>query len=281
MFSLSEGWDWYHQNRRDLAPLITLFGSLVVGLGTIAVGWLVARAALRQAEIARERHAEQTKADQQRRITESFGKAVEHLADSKMEARLGGIYTLERIYVLERASTESSPDYWTVMEILTAFVRERAQWIEGRTRWIQGGDRQQPPADIAAVLAVIVRRPERERNREPTEGWLLNLSGTDLRGANLIGAHLEGANLHRTHLERATLFGAYLERAALYEAHFEGAVLVEAHFEGTAFQGTHLEGANLTGAHLQGADLRQSIGDAKTILPDGFPRPSHWPAYEP
>jgi hypothetical protein len=35
--------------------------------------------------------------------------------------RLGGIYSLERI------SKESPDDYWTVMETLTAFLRERSR----------------------------------------------------------------------------------------------------------------------------------------------------------
>ena len=43
----------------------------------------------------------------------------------------------------------------------------------------------------------------------------------------------------------------------------------------------HLEGANLEGANLEGANLSGAIGNAKTRLPDGFPRPAHWPPYEP
>ena len=63
---------------------------------------------MRQAEIARLRHEEQTKADLQRRITESFTKAIEHLGSDNLQVRLGGIYTLERI------SRESELDYWPV-----------------------------------------------------------------------------------------------------------------------------------------------------------------------
>ena len=48
-------------------------------------------------------------------------KAVEQLGSDKLEVRLGGIYSLERI------SKESPDDYWTVMENLTAFVRERSR----------------------------------------------------------------------------------------------------------------------------------------------------------
>ena len=80
-----------------------------------------ANAAL-QAKTAAERHKEQTDADRERRITESFAKAVEQLGDDKLEVRLGGIYTLERI------ARESERDYWPIMETLTAYVRERAPW---------------------------------------------------------------------------------------------------------------------------------------------------------
>lgn len=46
----------------------------------------VARTGHRQAEIAGRRH-----------VTETFGKAVEQLGSEKMEVRIGGIYTLERL----------------------------------------------------------------------------------------------------------------------------------------------------------------------------------------
>ena len=94
---------------------------LVFSGATAAGAALLAWAALRQAATASERHQEQTNADRQRRITESFSKAVEQLGSDKLEVRLGGIYSLERI------SKESPDDYWTVMENLTAFVRERSR----------------------------------------------------------------------------------------------------------------------------------------------------------
>ena len=42
--------------------------------------------------------------------------------DSAVNPVSGGIYTLERI------AHDSLDDYWTVMETLTTFVRERAKW---------------------------------------------------------------------------------------------------------------------------------------------------------
>ena len=54
------------------------------------------------------------------KLTDRFSKAVELLGDEKLEIRLGGIYALERI------ARDSQKDHWTVMEVLTAFVRENS-----------------------------------------------------------------------------------------------------------------------------------------------------------
>ena len=124
-------------------------------------------AALNQARIAARRHYAQTEADRQRRITESFSKAAEQLGSDKIETRLGGIYTLERI------SRESGTDYWTVMETLTAFVRERARWKEPDAIALEtvavlyedkgsaAQSNQEPPTDISAVLSLIIRRDKK------------------------------------------------------------------------------------------------------------------------
>jgi Pentapeptide repeats (8 copies) len=330
---LSQAWDWYAAHSDKVNPL-------VAGLGGAALVW----AAVRQARTATNRHYEQTRADQQRRLTESFSKAVEQLAGDKIEARLGGIYTLERLAIEAIAQVRSAPWwrrlhrngtppadpvsdlYWTVMETLTAFVRERARWEEPELSepemaaqsdlWQSGirsdqarQQRPSPSTDIAAVLAVLRRRPDAGRGHERLRGWRLDLRMTDLCRAYLAGAHLEGANLYRAHLEGANLYGAHLEGARLvganleganlYGAHLEGAVLIDAHLEGARLVGAnlegarldgahlegavlidaHLEGANLYGAHLEGANLREASGDAETRLPDGIERLAHWPPW--
>jgi Pentapeptide repeats (8 copies) len=307
--SFSDVWEWYQHHRDDLTPLLTLFSSLALGVGTISVGGLVARAALHQARIARLRHEEQTKADLQRRIAESFSKAVEQLLSEKIEVRLGGVYSLGRI------SRESPEDYWTVMEVLTAFVRERAR-LQAR----EVGS--EPPAEVAAVLAVIVRRPQKDRAREMNEGWRFDLSRTDLRGANLEKAHLEGADLFDTHFEGANLQDAHFEGADLRFArfsgnlggvHFEDAKLFQAHLEGAFLRRAHLQRADLSMAHLglasyqgpgrfaeanfEGTDLSSAdlkgvnlseirgtpinlataSADSWPLLPNRIPRPNWWP----
>jgi hypothetical protein len=230
-------WEVYKANREHIVPLLTF-------VAAVGVAWAAlkqarnstrqAQTAAAQAEIARKRHEEQIKTDQeradadrQRRITESFTKAVEQLGSDKLQVRLGGIYILERI------SRESEFDYWPVMETLTAFVREQARWKGEGTASLQAAVRlyeneapQQPrprlPTDIAAVLIVIRRRDTRNREREKSQGWRLDLRSTDLRGADLRAAHLD----------------------------LEKAILVEAHLEEADFRGAHLERANFGGAYL-------------------------------
>ena len=140
-------------------PHAGLINPVAAGIGAL----LLIGTALQQAATARRRHVKlEPNADRQRRITESFSKAVEQLASDKIEIRLGGIYSLERI------SLESRADYWAIMETLTAFVRERARWKEpdavaseeASEQSSASHELQMPPIDIAAVLTVIVRRPE-------------------------------------------------------------------------------------------------------------------------
>ena len=204
----------YKEQREAFAPLFTLAAGLAVAGVTLM------------------RHFAQTDADRQRRITESFSKAAEQLASDKLEARLGGIYTLERI------SRESESDYWTVMETLTAFVRERTRRAEAeRTSkpfeerveirayflWENAGKPEgrseefraqaveleklgePPPTDVAAVLTVINRRSKRSLEREHANEWHLDFRGAVLKKANLADAHLEGADLADAHLEGANL----------------------------------------------------------------------------
>lgn len=300
-----DAWNFYKNNQPILGPLLAPIGAILVGMGTVVVGLGTimvsrqqARTAANAAEIQKLRHEEQTRADQQRRITDTFSKAVEQLASEKVEVRLGGIYTLERLAgelpINRRVAEGQGADpvselYWTVMETLTAFVRERARWKEPDTAPAMPAQpdppdeiqpKARPATDIAAILEVILRRPGAGRERETAQPWRLNLSGTDLRGADLTGAHLErailtgahleGADLREAHLEGADLGGARLEGADLSRAHLNGRTYLSwAHFEGAELGWTHLEGADLREAQLQDVDLTDTFGDAKTCLPEG------------
>jgi hypothetical protein len=83
--AFGSAWGWYIANRDAFIPI----GGL---LGGAAVAW----AALRQAGIAVRRHYAQTEADRQRRITESFSKAVEQ--DRVLLCAHGGGYVVGSMY---------------------------------------------------------------------------------------------------------------------------------------------------------------------------------------
>ncbi len=231
--------DLQNQVRQTLAILLAA-GAMLTGLALL---WRRVTASERAALDAI-RLAEDT----QRR--EHFSRAVGQLADDRLEVRLGAIYALEQV------AGESRQQHQPAMEVLCAYLRERAAW-----------DPERPPAprlptDVQAVLTVLGRRPTAH---EEGTSFRLDLRRTDLRGADLNGVSLERANLFEAHLETATmqaarlahadLRGAWLDNADLVEADLRGADLREAHLDGTYMVEARLEGADLGGAHLAGAYL--------------------------
>jgi len=262
-FVAAGGGAWYSEHHDELAPLLTLTAGIAV------------------AGVALMRHFAQTEADRQRRFTDSFSKAIEQLGSDKIEVRLGGIYALGRI------ARESPGDYWSIMETLAAFVRERARWHGPQPDAtdigpvsVQPTGPVAPPVDIAAVLTVIRHRPETERNRERDEIWRFDLSGTDLRGANLYSVYLEHADLRGAHLEGADLTNARFGGADFRGAYFTGADLNRTDLIGAKFDLAHLEDTYLANALLyEHVDLDGAFGNAGTRLPRNVrQRPAHWPA---
>jgi uncharacterized protein YjbI with pentapeptide repeats len=174
------------------------------------------------------------------KIAVRFSKAVEHLGDPRLAVRLGGVFGLERI------ARDSRRDHFTMVETLTAYVRENAPYREPRQQ------RENIPIDVQASLTVIGRR---ERIYEAGTDFTVDLSRTDLMRADLSEAHLEGANLFAAHLEEAILERVHLERGRLNDAHLEKAYLVEAHLDWAQLFGSYLQEAFLVGARLEWANL--------------------------
>ncbi len=225
-----------------------------------------ARAALTNAQAA-----------QDKQITERFTKAVEQLASQEIAVRLGGIYSLERI------ANNSKDDHWTIMEVLTAFVREppplkapleeEKLLLELPTYIQKAKDDKQPQKlriDIQAALTVIGRRDC--KNEE--ENQRLDLHNSDIRGADLSGANLRRINLFGADLQEAKLFEVNLEQAYLRQAKLQEALLCrarldkadlgqanleKAHLMQAKLPGTYLNGAELKCANFSGANLYQTI----------------------
>ena len=214
-------------------------------------------------------------------ITDRFYKAIEQLGaiddkgEPKLELRLGGIYALERI------AQDSKTDYWPIMEVLTAYVRENSH-----------KQTTQRKEDIQTILTVISRLRERDYEyKGPDSKWLpfgppvpghrLDLNGADLQGMDLQDAllyytDLVKANLRGTDLRHAKLAGARLTLANLEMAHMEyidlqtasliGANLENTHLENARLIGTNLWNAKLGNAHLEGAYLFSASAERGKII---------------
>ena len=233
------------EHRRTLAQILA-GGGLLVGL---YLGWRRVRAA------------------EEGQITERFTKAIEQLGqegDDKMAIRLGGIYALERI------AKDSEKDHGPIMEVLTAYVREKAPRQEE--------DPQPAPAplptDMQAILTVLGRRETTGKNRGTDR---LDLSHTRLTRANLSGAELGGANLYEADLRGADLRAANLSEADLTRAILGGVPLPPEAPQDDAFllSPTNLDGVwppqpvNPSAVNLRGAELsRANLGGATLTWAD-------------
>lgn len=185
--------------------------------------------------------------------------AITQLGSDAVDIRLGGVYALER---LARSSRDDQP---TVVEVLSAFVRNRSTDPDlRRASPSVEGDVARPlrlATDIRAAVQVLTRLPVRDDIPRA------DLTGADLTGpASLAGlqfspsASLEGVDLGRADLSEARLSGVNLTgirgsgRADGYPvlagALLDGAILADAQLIGVRFDGTNLTRANLAGANL-------------------------------
>jgi hypothetical protein len=203
---------------------------LTLGAGLLAAGALVFTA--RNFTLSREGQ-----------VTDRYTKAIEQLGAEKLDIRIGGIYALERV------ARDSARDHPTVMEVLTAFIREhsREPWPPSDPDRHEQERSTRP--DVQAAITVVGRRdPECDIR-------LIYLNGADLTGADLRDADLNSADLAHTDLRRADLSEADLSQAILL--------------------GTNLTGADLSGADLLEANLSSAIlKDAR--WPDDAPVPEGW-----
>ncbi len=226
-------------------------------------------------------------------LTERFSKALERLGSDEPYVRLGGVHALAHVL------RDSADHHLDVVEVMVAFVRQRAPRVPGRTHvTANGADTRsgvllvtsdqalpaEPAPDVQAALTALGRRPRRR-----LESWGMlnlrdlhltgvqleaadltgaalggaNLTRAGLDGANLTGARLQGANLTGAVLERANLTGAWLERANLTDAWLIEANLTDAGLGGANLTDAGLGGANLTDARVGGANLtRAGLGGA-------------------
>jgi uncharacterized protein YjbI with pentapeptide repeats len=256
---------------------VQIAGGLFIVVG-LYIAWVRSKAMRDQAAV-----------DRERQVTDLYVKAIEQLGDKeRLEVRLGGIYALERL------ARESEKDHWTVMEVLTSYVRENASLEVFADAPEGSGERlvlpppHKPPTDIQAILTVLARRTRTGEyhpldlratclqgadlnNARFDRAWLshANLQEASLFNANLVMARLDEANLQRAKLNEAKMVGALLMSANLQEAELNRAILVGAPMRAANLQGANfylaqlqmalMGGTNLRGAKLQEANLQNTI----------------------
>jgi hypothetical protein len=294
------------------SALISAAATIVSVGGTVAVaivGFRHSRSITDKAvDAARNTNKETLEATRKGQITDLYSRAIDQLGSEMLDARIGGIYALERV------AQDSAPDHPTVMEVLGAFIREHSHegWPTPATDELGADalDHTTRP-DVQAALTVIGRR-DRRQDRRPIDFIGADLTGADLtradltgadltgadltganltenanlRGADLTGAKLRGADLTGANLNHATLKDADLRDANLTDAKLIAAILTGALLYGTDFTKASLESACLVGAHLTGGHLTGSgrlAGPdftraylAGATWPEGRPAPEGW-----
>jgi Pentapeptide repeats (8 copies) len=265
-----------NEARKTMAQII---GGLFVIVGFIFTGanlWITTREAEKGRALTQENLVMTTKGQS----AERFTKVTTQLGDKDFAVRLGGIYGLERHY------KEYPDDYWTIMEILTAFVREKSPHImEGAKTEATTQSESKPNAvtpspspsltDIQAIVNVIRRRKVPEGQSEGTLDFRrARLQEADFNRADLTNANFYGSDLRNALFRKAVLKDTWLVRADLRFARFSYSDTKEG--EGADFSGANLEKANLRGTDLSKVknltweQIDSAIIDEDTKLPPEF-----------
>ena len=171
------------------------------------------------------------------KLTERYSKAVELLGNDKLDVRIGAIYALERI------ARDSQKDHWTVMEVLTAFIKENAK----------------APSPTPTTASIESRGSTGTTNVTPTPTSASDGIATDIQAALTVIGRRKWREQEKYH-QRLDLKKAFLPKADLWDAHLERAVLWDVNLEGADLSTTNLEGAKLSCAHLEGTDLLSVTG---------------------
>ena len=173
---------------------------------------------------------------QEGQITDRFTKAIEQLGHENSEIKIGSIYALERI------SIDSPRDYWSVIEVLSAFIRRTSNLDTiSKEDKINKDIPPQRSIEIQTALNVLTRRNRDELEAE--EDRHLNLSLSNLRNA-----YLGKSNLSRANFWQSDLSYAYLGKANLQNAYMGKATL----------QMADLNNVNLDNVNFKEADLRNA-----------------------
>jgi uncharacterized protein YjbI with pentapeptide repeats len=222
-----------------------VYTTLVQSLGGVIIG-ITAYVGYRNLKIGEENlkvGQKNLKVTEDKQVTERFSKSIEHLGSEKIDIRLGGIYALEQI------AFDSAKYHWTIVEILSAFIREK--------RPLNSID--PVGIDVRAALIVIGRRNVRQ---DPSNN-IINLKSVNLVDIEVLCANLPGVDFSKAILIRSNLSSSTLTCANFSGANLSGAILPHTDLRGANFTDTDLSNTDLNRSCLNMANLSgANLGDA-------------------
>ena len=242
-----------YQNWQNIAPQersqigITLIQTVATIVGGIAIFWNIV---LSRRQLA---------ASQEHNITERFSVAVEQLGHEQTAVRIGGIYSLERI------AQDSPRDYWTVMEILAAFIRDQLNF----QAWDELPEKPKASKDITPAIIVL-------GTRQPPESPIY-LQRCDFRKCSFMQDDFRGAQFHKSHFGQANFFGANLMRANFYHSDLSEANLKQANLSETNLTQAKLINADVTNCCFRDTDLSNAnLSNAKGLTIEQVKSARNW-----
>lgn len=162
----------------------------------------------------------------QGQVSDRYIKAIEQLSNENPDIRIGGIYALYQ-------TTRDAPEYQdTAIEVLAAYIKNRAPWSNTRQPASQSPpatgqtDAMLPQQDTRNALTVL-HNLVKSANKAGLDLSHTNLAGADLIEMYLVDANLTGTNLCGAKLNKADLTGADLRGAELTNAELYGANLTD------------------------------------------------------
>ena len=251
-----------NSNRENVLKVI----QTLAGLGFIGTAFL----AWRNSQLTEDKN-----------VADRFTKAVEMLSDKeRLEVRIGGIYTLERI------AKDSKKDSIVVTKLLLAFVRRKTResdYIRDHSPWLVDSEcsiedrineENYPEEDIQICLEAVVSDSRINQN------ITLSLDNANLQNANLFNYDLSNFSLKNTNLVLAflqdsklngsLLIDTMLMKADLRYSEFKKAVLVRVDFSNSDLRGADFREAHLEDVIFDGADVEGAIFEGATIKDNNY-----------
>ena len=198
-------------------------------------------------------------------LLQQYSKATELLANEEsITARLSGIYLFEKIM------NEHENYYQQIIELLTAYVREKRQidWVIDKEKNIKNTNVANTPVtkDIQAIITVLGRR-NTEHKSEYHNNKHLDLSNTMLYQANFSNLNLSNFNFSNSILTNCECLKTEFNHAHFENAYFNNSLCICVNFIGASCSSTIFNNTNLSGVNFERAIL-DKVSFENTILSD-------------